>query len=204
MAQMLAAELSSRRPGFAPGLVHVGFIVDKLALGQVSVRVLRFPCQYHSIMALYIYTSPGGWTIGPLVATVHTDILTSSAWTTSIFQNLNNLLPIIFISFLNCFYFAKLIIIQTKRGITWRKIERKMNNIMNTVIWIATFVLGSLGSVFKSCMLDINTHFFYQLHIPVTQSFHSLWQEGLFCGCVPRRQLRLISSWKLFYRARKD
>jgi hypothetical protein len=29
--------------GFDPGLVHVGFLVDKLALGQVFLRVLRFP-----------------------------------------------------------------------------------------------------------------------------------------------------------------
>jgi hypothetical protein len=31
-----------RRPGFDPGLVHVGFVVDKVALGQVFPRVLRF------------------------------------------------------------------------------------------------------------------------------------------------------------------
>jgi hypothetical protein len=34
--------LSSPRPGFAPGSVHVGYVVDKVALGQVFVRVLRF------------------------------------------------------------------------------------------------------------------------------------------------------------------
>jgi hypothetical protein len=28
--------------GFAPGSVHVGFVVDKVALGQVFLRVLRF------------------------------------------------------------------------------------------------------------------------------------------------------------------
>jgi hypothetical protein len=37
----------SRRPltaeaGFDAGSVHVGFVVDKVALGQVSPRVLRF------------------------------------------------------------------------------------------------------------------------------------------------------------------
>jgi hypothetical protein len=31
----LAAGLSPRRPGFAPGSIHVGFVVDKMALGQV-------------------------------------------------------------------------------------------------------------------------------------------------------------------------
>jgi hypothetical protein len=55
-----------------------------------------------------------------------------------------------------------------------------MNNIMNTVIWIATFVLGSLGSVFKSCMRDINTHFFYQLHIPVTAVIPFTLTRGSF------------------------
>jgi hypothetical protein len=29
-------------PGFAPRPVHVGFVVDKVALGQVFLRVLRF------------------------------------------------------------------------------------------------------------------------------------------------------------------
>jgi hypothetical protein len=40
----LVAGLSPRRPGFNPGSVHVGFVVDKVALGQVPPppRVLRF------------------------------------------------------------------------------------------------------------------------------------------------------------------
>jgi hypothetical protein len=38
----LVAGLSPRRPGFAPGSIHVGFVVDKVALGQVFLRVLRF------------------------------------------------------------------------------------------------------------------------------------------------------------------
>jgi hypothetical protein len=38
----LVAGLSPRRPGFDPSPVHVGFMVDKVALGQVSPRVLRF------------------------------------------------------------------------------------------------------------------------------------------------------------------
>jgi hypothetical protein len=36
----LVACLSPRRPGFDPGSVHVGFMVDKVALGQV------FPPEY--------------------------------------------------------------------------------------------------------------------------------------------------------------
>jgi hypothetical protein len=43
----LAAGLPPRRPGFDPGSVHVGFVVDKVALGQVFPRVLRFsPVNY--------------------------------------------------------------------------------------------------------------------------------------------------------------
>ena len=38
----LVAGLSPRRPWFDPGSVHVEFMVDKVALGQVFLRVLRF------------------------------------------------------------------------------------------------------------------------------------------------------------------
>jgi hypothetical protein len=40
MAQAVSRRLSPRRPGFDPGSVHVGFVVDKVALGQV------FPPEY--------------------------------------------------------------------------------------------------------------------------------------------------------------
>jgi hypothetical protein len=38
----LVAGLSLLRPGFASGSVHVGSVVDKVALGQVFLRVIRF------------------------------------------------------------------------------------------------------------------------------------------------------------------
>jgi hypothetical protein len=38
----LVAGLSPRKPGFDPGSVHAEFVVDKVALGQVFLRVLRF------------------------------------------------------------------------------------------------------------------------------------------------------------------
>ena len=38
----LLAGLPLQRPGFNPGLVHVGFVVEEMALGQVFPRVLRF------------------------------------------------------------------------------------------------------------------------------------------------------------------
>jgi hypothetical protein len=39
----LVAGLSPRRLGFDPGSVHVRFVVDKVALGQVFLRVVGFP-----------------------------------------------------------------------------------------------------------------------------------------------------------------
>jgi hypothetical protein len=38
----LYSGLSLLRPGFDRGSIHVGFVVDKVALGQVYARVLRF------------------------------------------------------------------------------------------------------------------------------------------------------------------
>jgi hypothetical protein len=40
MAQAVAC-LSPWTPGFDPGSVHMGFLVDKMALGQAFTRVLR-------------------------------------------------------------------------------------------------------------------------------------------------------------------
>jgi hypothetical protein len=40
--RLLVAGLSPRKPEFDPGSVRVGFLVDKVALGQVFSRVLRF------------------------------------------------------------------------------------------------------------------------------------------------------------------
>jgi hypothetical protein len=39
----LVAGLPLRRPGFDPGLVHVGFVVDKVARVQVFLQVVGFP-----------------------------------------------------------------------------------------------------------------------------------------------------------------
>jgi hypothetical protein len=44
-----------RGPGFAPRAVHVGFLVDRMAVGQVYLRVLwLLPRQYHSTAILYL------------------------------------------------------------------------------------------------------------------------------------------------------
>jgi hypothetical protein len=42
MAQALVAGLSPRMPGFVLRSAHEGFVVDKVALEQVSLRVFRF------------------------------------------------------------------------------------------------------------------------------------------------------------------
>jgi hypothetical protein len=42
MAQAVSRWPLTAEAGFAPGSIHVGFVVDKVALGQVFLRVLRF------------------------------------------------------------------------------------------------------------------------------------------------------------------
>jgi hypothetical protein len=42
LVRHLVTSLSPRRPEFAPGSVHMGFVVDKVTLGQIFLRILRF------------------------------------------------------------------------------------------------------------------------------------------------------------------
>jgi hypothetical protein len=42
LLRSLVAGLSPRRPGFVPGSIHAGFVMEKVALGQGFLRVLRF------------------------------------------------------------------------------------------------------------------------------------------------------------------
>jgi hypothetical protein len=48
----LVAGFPPRRPGFKPGSGQVGFVVDKVALGQVFSEYFGFPCQFsfHQIL----------------------------------------------------------------------------------------------------------------------------------------------------------
>jgi hypothetical protein len=88
----LAASLSRRRPVFAHALVHVGFVVDRVALGQVFLRVLRFPlsASFHRGSA-YSYIT---WRMNnrPLVAEFQLHSLTPSTWTTTDFWSVGYLL----------------------------------------------------------------------------------------------------------------
>jgi hypothetical protein len=51
----LVAGLSHCRPGFSLRSVHVGFVVDKVALGQVFLRDLRFSSVIIIQSWLYIF-----------------------------------------------------------------------------------------------------------------------------------------------------
>jgi hypothetical protein len=53
----LGKQFMLQRPGFVPGL-HVGFVVDKAALGQVFSEYSGFPCQsFHQF--LHHHNHPG-------------------------------------------------------------------------------------------------------------------------------------------------
>jgi hypothetical protein len=51
--------------GSIPG--HVGFVVDKVALGQASSEYFSFPCQFSFRKILHIHLSSGAGTTDPLV-----------------------------------------------------------------------------------------------------------------------------------------
>jgi hypothetical protein len=79
------AQAVSRRPLTAEAWVrawfasdHVGFAMNKVALGQGFFRVLRFYRRYYSTVALHTHISPGGGTVGPLIASVQTHSLIPS------------------------------------------------------------------------------------------------------------------------------
>jgi hypothetical protein len=66
----LVTGLPPRRSGFAPGSVHVGFVGDKVAMGQVFSQFFGFSLSVSSFHQGFILISYGGRTIGPLVAAV--------------------------------------------------------------------------------------------------------------------------------------
>jgi hypothetical protein len=62
----LVAGFPPRRPGFEPGSGHLGFVVDKVALGQVFSEYFGFPCQssFHQLLHSHPHLSSGVCTIG--------------------------------------------------------------------------------------------------------------------------------------------
>jgi hypothetical protein len=66
----VVASFPPRRPGFDPRSRQVGFVVDKLALGQVFTDYFGFPCQFSFHQLLHTHLSSGAGTIGQLVADI--------------------------------------------------------------------------------------------------------------------------------------
>jgi hypothetical protein len=86
----LVTSVAPRRPDFALGSVHVGFVMDKLALAEVFLPSSSvFPCQYHFTVAPHTHISPEGWAIGPLIASVLRHSLSPSTWTTYALVHVN-------------------------------------------------------------------------------------------------------------------
>jgi hypothetical protein len=67
----LVAGFPPRRPWFDPRSSHVGFVVDKVALGQVFYEYYGFPCQlsFHRLLHTH-HLSSGAGTVGKIVADV--------------------------------------------------------------------------------------------------------------------------------------
>jgi hypothetical protein len=67
--------IGTRRPGFAPGSVHMRFVVDSAALWQDFLRVIRFsPVSIISPLFHITNISSGEWTKGPLGIQFRRDI----------------------------------------------------------------------------------------------------------------------------------
>jgi hypothetical protein len=66
MLKWLVVGFPPRRPGFEPGSGHVGFVVDKVALEQVSSEYFRFPRQssFNQFLHNHHHLSSGAGTIG--------------------------------------------------------------------------------------------------------------------------------------------
>jgi hypothetical protein len=64
----LVSRFPSRRPGFRPGSVRVGFVVDKATQGQVSSKYLGFPCHsFYRVLNTHHHPSAGAGTTGQLL-----------------------------------------------------------------------------------------------------------------------------------------
>jgi hypothetical protein len=58
---------SLQRPGFNYKAIHVEFVVEKVVLGQVSLRAFWSPpANYHSTTTPFSHPSSGAGTVGPL------------------------------------------------------------------------------------------------------------------------------------------
>jgi hypothetical protein len=67
IAQAVSRWLPRRRPVFEPGSGHVGFVVDKVALRQVSLSTSVFPANLFSTKLLQNHSVIWGWYNRPVV-----------------------------------------------------------------------------------------------------------------------------------------
>jgi hypothetical protein len=72
LLRRLVAGLSSQRPGFMPVSVHVGFVVDKMALGQVYLPTSLVPPVSIIPSVLNTHISSRELATGPVEVTVQT------------------------------------------------------------------------------------------------------------------------------------
>jgi hypothetical protein len=63
--------MSSRRPEVVPKSVHVEFVVDKMALGQISLQV---SVSFHHC-SIFTHLTSGGWTKSSSEGRFHRDIV---------------------------------------------------------------------------------------------------------------------------------
>jgi hypothetical protein len=74
IAQAVNGQLLNSKPRFRAQGSPEWFVVDKLTLGRLYLRVLRFPLSvsFHRC-SVFTHVSSGGWTKGPLEAQFHRD-----------------------------------------------------------------------------------------------------------------------------------
>jgi hypothetical protein len=72
----LVAGFPPRRTGLEPMSVYVGFVVNKVAVGQAFPEYFSFPCQFwfHQLLHIHHYLSSRAGTIGQTVADVPSEL----------------------------------------------------------------------------------------------------------------------------------
>jgi hypothetical protein len=74
--RLLIAGFSLRRTRFAPRLIYVEFMMNRVGLGQVFLQVLGFPLSVSFCScSVFTHRSSGGWTKTPLEGLFHRDIV---------------------------------------------------------------------------------------------------------------------------------
>jgi hypothetical protein len=63
VGRTIAVDFPPRRPGFDPRSSYVGFVVDKMILGQVSSQYFGFPCQFSFHQIHHAHPSFGAGTV---------------------------------------------------------------------------------------------------------------------------------------------